>query len=124
MPLRWNGPSVPRTPWPTSDKRCVMETYRELTRMENVLNEYTRTLEDMEALLTALDGRRKDYKDLLAYYYSDQRRRDLEDDERGLIPADLPRGVLSEDGIYDFLGDYRDTALHMMETALHMLKED
>lgn len=101
-----------------------MEKYKELTRMEHILNEYTQTLENMEALLTSLNEHRQDYKDLLAYYYSDQRNQDLQDDERGLIPADLPRGVLSEDGIFDFVGDYRDTALHMMETALHMLKED
>lgn len=29
----------------------------------------------------------------------------FEADERGEIPADLERGVLSEDGLYDLLGE-------------------
>lgn len=101
-----------------------MEKYEYMSKMENILNQYTQTLKEMEELLGSLDEHRQDYKDLLDYYYSDQRRQDLLDDEQGLIPNDLPRGVLSEDGIYDFLGDYRDTALHMIETALHMIRED
>ena len=35
----------------------------------------------------------------------------------------MKRGVLSEDEIYELMGDYRDTAIHMMEVALRMIKE-
>ncbi len=101
-----------------------MEKYEHITKQETVLNQYEETLEKLEELLAFLNEHRQDYKALIDYYYSDQRNQDLHDDKQGLIPQDLPRGVLSEDGIFDFLGDYRDTALHMMETALHMLKED
>ena len=37
----------------------------------------------------------------------------FEDDEAGKLPRDLKRGVLSEDGIYDFL-DLRDTVMAKM----------
>lgn len=33
-------------------------------------------------------------------------RADFEADEEGELPADLPRGVLSEDGIYNVLTEY------------------
>ena len=38
-----------------------------------------------------------------AYYASDVWKEDFAADEAGLLPQDLPRGVLSEDGIYNAL---------------------
>ena len=32
---------------------------------------------------------------------------DFEADEAGLLPPDLKRGFLSEDGIYNLLGDFK-----------------
>ncbi len=40
---------------------------------------------------------------LSAYYSSDAWKRDYAADEAGLLPKDLKRGVLSEDGIYNLL---------------------
>lgn len=47
-------------------------------------------------------------KELSAYYGSDLWKQDFEDDEKGLLPSDLRRGVLSEDGIYDLLSEARE----------------
>ena len=41
--------------------------------------------------------------ELLRYYESGQWLRDYEMDEQGLLPRDLKRGVLSQDGIYNLL---------------------
>ena len=41
--------------------------------------------------------------ELSAYYISDAWKRDFAADEAGLLPKDLKRGVLSEDGIYNLL---------------------
>lgn len=98
--------------------------YEHITHMENILNQQKETLSNLEQQLNFVDEHRSDYRALLDYYYSEQRQQDLQDDEAGRIPSDLRRGVLSEDEIYDLLGDYRDTALRMMEIALHMLRED
>ena len=40
---------------------------------------------------------------LVRYYESGQWLRDYELDEQGLLPRDLKRGVLSQDGIYNLL---------------------
>lgn len=40
---------------------------------------------------------------LLQYYENGQWMKDYEADERGLIPKNIKRGVLSQDGLYDFL---------------------
>ena len=45
---------------------------------------------------------------LSAYYGSDEWRKDYADDEAGLLPKDLKRGVLSEDGIWNLLSDWEE----------------
>ncbi len=42
-------------------------------------------------------------KILLDYYTSGQWLKDYELDEKGYLPPDVKRGVLSEDGVYNFL---------------------
>lgn len=99
-----------------------MEQYEHITKMENIMNHQNKLLENLDKYLEQLDASRADYESLMEYYYSEQRAQDLAADEAGEIPQDLHRGVLSEDDIYDLIGDYRDTALRMMEVALEMLK--
>ena len=43
--------------------------------------------------------------ELLDYYENGQWLEDYERDERGEIPAELKRGVLSQDALYDFLSE-------------------
>ena len=40
---------------------------------------------------------------LSEYYASDEWKQDFADDEAGLLPKDLKRGVLSEDGIWNLI---------------------
>lgn len=47
-------------------------------------------------------------EELIAYYESPQWRADYEADEQGAFPPDLKRGVLSQDGVFDFLSDIRE----------------
>lgn len=45
---------------------------------------------------------------LKAYYESGEWIKDFEADEKGLLPNDLKRGVLSEDGLWNLLTDDND----------------
>ena len=47
-------------------------------------------------------------KELEDYYLSYEWKKDFEADEEELLPGDLKRGVLSEDGIYDLLDEYKE----------------
>ena len=100
----------------------MAEKYGHITEMENIMVRQEKTVRKLEALLNELDAQQKDYETLFKYYYSEQRNRDLEDEEKHLIPEDMHRGVLSEDELYDLFADSRDAALHMAETALKILK--
>ncbi len=44
-------------------------------------------------------------EELVDYYSNGQWIKDFECDERGELPSDLKRGVLSEDGVYNLLCD-------------------
>ncbi len=48
--------------------------------------------------------------ELVSYYESGRWLSDYEADERGEIPSDLKRGVLSEDGLYNLLSELDDEA--------------
>ena len=52
---------------------------------------------------------------LAEYYGSDEWKQDFADDEAGLLPKDLKRGVLSEDGIWNVLSSEESE----QETIIH-----
>ncbi|MBR3079893.1 MAG: DUF4298 domain-containing protein, partial [Prevotella sp.] len=51
---------------------------------------------------------KEDVAELSKYYGSELWKLDFAADEAGNLPLDLKRGVLSEDGIWNLLSDYRD----------------
>jgi GNAT superfamily N-acetyltransferase len=59
-----------------------------------------------DIMLRAQDGDKKLLRQLSDYYSSPAWKRDFAADEAGLLPKDLKRGVLSEDGIYGLLEKY------------------
>lgn len=60
-------------------------------------------LSRLEAALDGYDAARMELDALAAYYESPDWLSDYEADERGELPADLPRGVLSQDAVWDLL---------------------
>lgn len=50
---------------------------------------------------------RAKYQELVTYYEGGLWRQDFERDERGELPADLKRGVLAEDTLYDLLSEIK-----------------
>ena len=46
-------------------------------------------------------------EELIEYYQSELWYEDFEADMNGMLPQDLKRGILSEDGIYNLLTDYQ-----------------
>lgn len=99
-----------------------MDQYEHITRMEEIKNTQERLVEELEEFLGRIEARQEDYQTLIAYYYSEQRRQDLRDDERGLIPQALRRGVLSEDELYELMGECYGVGLRMIEAGLKLIK--
>ena len=94
-----------------------MEQIERIKQMELLLDRsslavirLSAALDDYEAVQTAV-------RELSAYYGSDEWKKDFADDEQGLLPENLKRGVLSEDGIWNLLSDCRDLNKRMQEFA-------
>ena len=78
------------------------------TRVREMEAAYVKAREAVDSLLRELDnheGTLKDIAILRSYQESGQWLKDFEADERGEIPKDVPRGVLSEDGLDTLLED-------------------
>lgn len=76
--------------------------------MERHLNRATAAVKRLEAALDKWEDAQEAIAALEEYYGSNLWKQDLADDEAGRLPADLKRGVLSEDGIWNLLTDARD----------------
>ena len=76
--------------------------------MEQLLDEVQSALREADGALDRLEGAKDAVRQLTEYYYGQDWREDLEADESGLLPRNLKRGVLSEDGIYDALERNRE----------------
>lgn len=78
-----------------------------IRRMERNLNTAVAAVKRLEAALDKWETVQDAIAALDEYYGSDLWRQDFADDEAGRLPADLKRGVLSEDGIWNLLSDAR-----------------
>lgn len=75
--------------------------------METRMNMALKVIRAMDSALNAFELVQGDIRLLDEYYGSDEWKADFAADEAGLLPEDLKRGVLSEDGLYNLLEDYR-----------------
>ena len=76
----------------------TMEQY--LNRASQAVMQLSTAIDDYAEVQDAL-------RELRDYYGSDEWKQDFYDDEMSLLPPDLKRGVLSEDGIWNLLEDVR-----------------
>lgn len=79
---------------------------RRVKRYERMMREANRILAMEDAPAESQAKLQKLLQKLDAYYRSDEWKQDYAADEAGLLPKNLKRGVLSEDGLYHLLEDY------------------
>ena len=89
-----------------------------ITKMENILNRTDELISEMEILLEKWDQNQQHFNELMNYYNSEERWKDLEDDRLQVIPQDLPRGVLSEDAIFNTYGNRKDLLIKMIKVGV------
>ena len=87
-------------------KRSNQQTTR-IRQMERCLVSASAAVKRLEAALDRYESVRQAIAALDEYYGSDLWRQDLADDEAGLLPENLKRGVLSQDAIWNLLADVR-----------------
>ena len=76
--------------------------------MERRLDRASAAVKHLMAALERYEAVKPDIAALDEYYGSEVWRKDFADDEKGLLPDGLKRGVLSEDAIWNLLADCRE----------------
>lgn len=84
------------------------EQIERIHTMEQNLDGAVLAVKQLDTALEAYEAILPGLKRLMEYYEGAQWRKDYEDDEAGKLPADLKRGVLSEDAVYNLLCDVRE----------------
>ena len=83
--------------------------------MELRLDRASAAVMELSAALDRYEDAQEAIASLEAYYGSDEWRKDFADDEAGLLPKDLKRGVLSEDGVWDVMSENQVLLVQMRE---------
>ena len=78
---------------------------KRISEMEDRFDKVTSILGELDKVLREYEDVKDDLDSLKDYMGSGKWQEDYEADEAGKVPADLKRGVLSEDGLYNLLHD-------------------
>jgi len=92
-------------------------TIQRIVAMEAAFDRTALAVQMLEAALDTYETVKVDIDRLTDYLDSGAWREDFEADEAGLVPGELKRGVLSEDGLYDLLADIVRVNEHLQELA-------
>ena len=87
-----------------------MEQIERIKQMELRLDRASSAVMELSAALEKYNEAQDDISQLDAYYTSDEWKQDFAADEAGELPPSLRRGVLSEDGIYNLLEEYKEVS--------------
>ena len=82
-----------------------MSQIERIKNMEEKFNKSQNAIKELNKALKEYTKVQESIRELAAYYSSIEWKKDFQDDEKGKLPKDLKRGVLSEDGIYNLLDD-------------------
>ncbi|MBS4761278.1 DUF4298 domain-containing protein [Carnobacteriaceae bacterium zg-ZUI252] len=94
-----------------------MDAKQRVEQMELSMDNVSDYVAQLETLLKQFDTMHQTYLTFRHYYGSSDWYEDRE------LPLNIKSGVLSEDLPYEVIGQYRDVALNMLETATKILKD-
>jgi hypothetical protein len=86
----------------------VEESINRIKKMEEIFDEVQRKIRKMDDEIEDCSLIQSEIRMLEEYYQSEEWKQDFILDENGLLPTDLKRGVLSEDGIYNLLEQFAE----------------
>lgn len=93
-----------------------------ISRMEDAMNTSREAVDQLQDAIGSLVDAMDSIRSLSEYYGSQQWFKDRGADDRGQLPDDLARGVLTEDLPYEVLVDAREAALGALEVATATLR--
>ncbi len=100
-----------------------MEQIERIKQMELHLDRASSAVMQLSAALDNYIDVQESISVLDEYYSSDDWKQDYADDEAGLLPPNLRRGVLSEDAVWNLLSDTKEMNIRLLETVAEILKK-
>ena len=91
------------------------EQLQRIRKMERHLVRAASALKRLSSALDKYEEAKADIAALASYYGSNDWKQDFAADEAGLLPKNLKRGVLSEDGIWNLLEEHRELQERMKD---------
>lgn len=88
-------------------------------RMEQIFDKQEEILKRLNEVLEELENTQSDYKLLKEYYLSEVFLEDVENEEFKGIKC----GILSEDAVFNLIGDMYETGIRLLETGTAIVKE-
>ena len=98
------------------------ERIERIREMEECLSRCVEASDRLSAACRQWKEIAEESRTLEQYYLWGEWRKDYEADERGELPDDLIRGVLSEDTVYDYISGRQELAMELLRTALAALE--
>lgn len=92
-----------------------------IAQMEQILNQTQAFVLEAEQFLQKWQQILPNINKLSDYYYSNQWREDYNASNRGEIPPHIPHGVLSEDLVYNALGELHCTAIAYLKLVTQII---
>lgn len=81
------------------------EQIKRISLMEKLTGRMEEANTQLWEALRHWEQAREEFQRVHVYYYSKEWQKDMKSSDNGELPDDLPQGVLSEDWIYNVLGD-------------------
>lgn len=99
-----------------------MDKFDHIRKNEERLDKHNDILKSLNKLLDEFEESQEEFNKLKEYYASEKFQEDFDKSNRGDLPKDLKSGVLSEDAVYNTIGDNFNTAIRMLEIATRIIK--
>lgn len=90
-----------------------------IKQMELRMEHAAKAVMELSVALDNYEAAQEDLTALREYYDGEAWKQDYTDDEAGRLPADLKRGVLSEDGIWNLLSDANELNKRLKRYKAH-----
>lgn len=100
------------------------EQYERIETMEKIHNTANKTLLVVEKALEQLEKEVDNCEILFDYYTNADWAKDVEASKQPWFPSpkELPHGILTEDAIFETIGQYRELAIRMLKLGTKMIE--
>lgn len=91
--------------------------YQHIRDLTKIYEDHEKLVENLNKELEKFRAHQDELKKLEEYYYSENFMKDHDASNKGEIPSEINQGILTEDAIYDLLGDNYFAAKEMLDIA-------